>query len=171
MLNVQFLNNKFFRKRSEICLKKQNTIKISVYLPDRAYNDLKKLSVKKKTSMADIVRNFVTNGLRVENHDENKEEFRQMIHDEMTEVFKKEIERVVKLQVKAAKASAITMYTGLQVISDSYADDVEFTRIVASANKQAAAYMKQKEKSDDENMQEAKQIINDMKKVVRARED
>lgn len=149
----------------------KKTTKISIYISERAYEDLKKLSVKKRTSMANLVRNFVTKGLNVENHDENEEEFRRMIHDEMTEVFKQEVERLIKLQVKSTKANAITMYTGLQIMSESYADDVSFSRVLASASKQAAAYMKQKEKSDDEYMQDANEIISGMKKVVRAGEE
>lgn len=149
----------------------KKTTKISIYISERAYEDLKKLSVKKRTSMANLVRNFVTKGLNVENHDENEEEFRRMIHEEMTEVFKQEVERLIKLQVKSTKASAITMYTGLQIMSESYADDVSFSRVLASASKQAAAYMKQKEKSDDEYMQDANEIISGMKKVVRAGEE
>ncbi len=149
----------------------KKTTKISIYISERAYEDLKKLSVKKRTSMANLVRNFVTKGLNVENHSENEEEFRRMIHDEMTEVFKQEVERLIKLQVKSTKASAITMYTGLQIMSESFADDVSFARVVASASKQAAAYMKQKEKSDDEYMQDTNEILNGMKKVVRAGEE
>lgn len=149
----------------------KKTTKISIYISERAYEDLKKLSVKKRTSMANLVRNFVTKGLNVENHDENEEEFRRMIHDEMKEVFKQEVERLIKLQVKSTKASAITMYTGLQIMSESFADDVSFARVVASASKQAAAYMKQKEKSDDEYMQDTNEILNGMKKVVRAGEE
>lgn len=149
----------------------KKTTKISIYISERAYEDLKKLSVKKRTSMANLVRNFVTKGLNVENHDENEEEFRRMIHDEMTEVIKQEVERLIKLQVKSTKASAITMYTGLQIMSESFVDDVSFARVVASASKQAAAYMKQKEKSDDEYMQDTNEILNGMKKVVRAGEE
>ena len=149
----------------------KKTVKISIYIPEVAYDDLKKLSAKKKTSMADLVRNFVVKGLKVEYHDENTEEFRRMIHDEMSEVLKKEIERLIKLQVKSTTASAITMYTGLQIISESFADDVSFTRVVASASKQASTYMKQKEKTDDEYMQDANEIITGMKKVVRAGEE
>lgn len=149
----------------------KKTTKISIYISERAYEDLKKLSVKKRTSMANLVRNFVTKGLNVENHDENEEEFRRMIHDEMTEVIKQEVERLIKLQVKSTKASEITMYTGLQIMSESFADDVSFARVVASASKQAAAYMKQKEKSDDEYMQDTNEILNGMKKVVRAGEE
>lgn len=67
--------------------------------------------------------------------------------------------------------SAITMYTGLQIMSESFADDVSFARVVASASKQAAAYMKLKEKTDDEYMQDTNEILNGMKKVVRAGEE
>ena len=151
--------------------KRINTVQLSISFPDDIYEDLRKLAVRKHMSMANLVRNFVTKGLNVENHDENEEEFRRMIHDEMTEVFKQEVERLIKLQVKSTKASAITMYTGLQIMSESYADDVSFSRVLASASKQAAAYMKQKEKSDDEYMQDANEIISGMKKVVRAGEE
>ena len=86
-------------------LNNKKTTKISIYISEKAYEDLKKLSVKKRTSMANLVRNFVTKGLNVENHDENEEEIRRMIHDELTDVFKKEVERLIKLQVKSTKAS------------------------------------------------------------------
>ena len=121
--------------------------------------------------MGDVIRFYIKKGLKVEYHDENEEEFRRMIHDEMTEVFKQEVERLIKLQVKSTKASAITMYTGLQIMSESFADDVSFARVVASASKQAGAYMKMKEKTDDEYMQDTNEILNGMKKVVRAGEE
>lgn len=149
----------------------KKTVQLSVVLNERVYDDVKKLAIKKRTSMGNIIRSFIIKGLNVENHDENEEEFRRMIHDEMTEVFKQEVERLIKLQVKSTKASAITMYTGLQITSESFADDVSFARVVASASKQAAAYMKQKEKSDDEYMQDTNEILNGMKKVVRAGEE
>ena len=144
----------------------KKTVQLSVVLNERVYDDVKKLAIKKRTSMGNIIRSFIIKGLTVESHDENEEEFRRMIHDEMTEV-----ERLIKLQVKSTKASAITMYTGLQIMSESFADDVSFARVVASASKQAAAYMKQKEKSDDEYMQDTNEILNGMKKVVRAGEE
>ena len=56
-------------------------------------------------------------------------------------------------------------------MSESFADDVSFARVVASASKQAGAYMKMKEKTDDEYMQDANEIISGMKKVVRAGEE
>lgn len=56
-------------------------------------------------------------------------------------------------------------------MSESFADDVSFARVVASASKQAAAYMKLKEKTDDEYMQDTNEILNGMKKVVRAGEE
>ena len=152
-------------------MRKRKLIQLSVSFPEVVYDDLKKLSVRRKASMATVVRSFVEQGLKIESYDENTEELRRMINDELTAVFRKESERLIKLQVKGTKASAITMYTGLQIISESYADEASFTRLVASAGKQAAVYMKQKEKSDEENMQEAKQLIADMKKVVRAREE
>lgn len=149
----------------------KKTVQLSVVLNERVYDNVKKLAIKKRTSMGNIIRSFIIKGLNVENHDENEEEFRRMIHDEMTEVFKQEVERLIKLQVKSTKASAITMYTGLQIMSESFADDVSFARVVASASKQAAAYMKLKEKTDDEYMQDTNEILNGMKKVVRAGEE
>jgi len=152
-------------------MKNKKTVQLSVALNENMYDDIKKLAVKQHTSMGDIIRSFIAKGLKIEYHDENTEEFRRMIHDELSEVFKREMERLIKLQVKSTKASAITMYTGLQIISESFADDVSFSRVVASASKQAGAYMKQKEKTDDEYMQDAKEIITGMKKVVRAGEE
>ena len=147
-------------------MKNKDTVQFSVVFSDDVYEKLQKLSAKQKTSMATIIRKFVDKGLQIESYLEKKEELRRIVHDELTEVFRKEIERLIKLQVKGTKASAITMYAALQIISESYADEGSFIRMVASANKQAAAYMKQKEKSDAENMQDAKQIVLDMKKVV-----
>ena len=68
--------------------KRINTVQLSISFPDDIYEDLRKLAVRKHMSMAGIVRSFVADGLTVESHDENKEGFRRMIHDEMTEVIK-----------------------------------------------------------------------------------
>ena len=138
-------------------MKNKKTVQLSVALNENMYEDIKKLAAKRHTSMGDVIRFYIKKGLKVEYHDENEEEFRRMIHDE--------------LQVKSTKASAITMYTGLQIMSESFADDVSFARVVASASKQAGAYMKMKEKTDDEYMQDTNEILNGMKKVVRAGEE
>lgn len=152
-------------------MKNKKTVQLSVALNENMYEDIKKLAAKRHTSMGDVIRLYIKKGLKVEYHDENEEEFRRMIHDELTDVFKKEVERLIKLQVKSTKASAITMYTGLQIMSESFADDVSFARVVASASKQAGAYMKMKEKTDDEYMQDTNEILNGMKKVVRVGEE
>ena len=81
----------------------KKTVQLSVVLNERVYDDVKKLAIKKRTSMGNIIRSFIIKGLNVENHDENEEEFRRMIHDEMTEVFKQEVERLIKLQVKSQR--------------------------------------------------------------------
>ena len=68
----------------------KKTVQLSVVLNERVYDDVKKLAIKKRTLMGNIIRSFIIKGLNVENHDENEEEFRRMIHDEMTEVIKQE---------------------------------------------------------------------------------
>ena len=56
-------------------------------------------------------------------------------------------------------------------MSESFADDVSLARVVVSASKHETAYIKQKEKSDDEYMQDTNEILNGMKKEVRAGEE
>ena len=73
----------------------KKTVQLSVVLNERVYDDVKKLAIKKRTSMGNIIRSFIIKGLTVESHDENEEEFRRMIHDEMTEVFKQKVERLI----------------------------------------------------------------------------
>lgn len=97
----------------------KKTVQLSVVLNERVYDDVKKLAIKKRTSMGNIIRSFIIKGLTVESHDENKEDFRRMIHDEMTEVFKQEVERLIKLQVKSTK-EMIMLPKMKSIINDYY---------------------------------------------------
>ena len=89
-----------------------------------------------------------------------------MIREEMQIVAQKDMERLIKIQAKSTKASAISMYVALQLLSEEYADEVAFKELLANASKQASAYMKQKEKSDDEYKAEAEQMMSDMQKIT-----
>ena len=147
-------------------LQKEKTHQLSIYLSDETYNKIITCCSKRQCSMAKIVREFVEKGLSVESYSNEFETIRRMIREELDIILGKNTERLIKLQVRGTKASAISMYVALQLLSEEYADEVAFKELLANASKQASAYMKQKEKSDDEYKAEAEQMMTDMQKIT-----
>ena len=146
--------------------KKEKTHQVSIYLSDELYNKIITCSSKKQCSMAKLIREFVEKGLSVESYSNEFETIRRMIREELDIVLGKNTERLIKLQVRGTKASAISMYVALKLLSEEYADDTSFKDLLSNASKQASIYMKQKEKSDAEYKAEAEQMMSDMQKIT-----
>ncbi len=147
-------------------LQKEKTHQLSIYLSDETYNKIITCCSKKQCSMAKLVREFVEKGLSVESYTSEFDHIRRMIREEEEIILGKFSERLIKLQVRSTKASAISMYVALQLLSEEYADEVAFKDLLANASKLASAYMKQKEKSDAEYKAEAEQMMTDMQKII-----
>ena len=145
---------------------KDKSHKLSVYLSEASYRTIKTLAAKSHRSLANVIREYVEKGLSIESYSSEFETIRKMIREEMQIVAQKDMERLIKIQAKSTKASAISMYVALQLLSEEYADEVAFKELLANASKQASAYMKQKEKSDDEYKAEAEQMMSDMQKIT-----
>lgn len=135
------------------------TVKFSVTIPAGVHENLCKTARDKHTTVADIVRSFISKGLTVEWAESSENLIRRIIHDEVDTVFEHHIERLIKLIAKSTKSSASALYLLLILIQNDYADEAGTEDILAVAFKQAAAYMKFKEKSMEEYAAEAREFI------------
>lgn len=139
--------------------RKPLTHKRSVTLPDNVYENICKIAEQKKCTPAVLMRNLITSGLAVSWVESSESLVRRIVHDEVDTVIKHEIERLIKLQLKSTKASAASLYALLVLIQSDYAGESALEDLLAQAFKQAASYMRTKEKTNDEYFAEARAFI------------
>lgn len=150
--------------------KAKGTIKFSVVLPEATYNILKKYAITQNKSVSTIVRGYIESGLKISEIDDNSEAVRRMFRDEIDTVFAKYMDRLIKIELKSAKASAITMYTALKIFAETTADDNDFERILAQASRKAIAYIRNKEQNEVEIKKEVAKLIDDINYIYNTNE-
>lgn len=139
---------------------------LSICLSPVTYESLKKLSAQQHKPLAVIVRNFVEKGMSVEGFTVEEENIRKFIREELKAVQDKELDRLIRLTLKATISSSTMMYASTAVLADIYADETNLENIIARAHKQAHAYMKMKEQSFEKHIEEARELIAAAKKIT-----
>jgi predicted DNA-binding protein len=132
---------------------------ISICFSESLYDALQKLSAKKKISLAAVVRECVEKGTMVDYYAAEQDMIRGFIREEIEVVLNKNIDRIIRLQLKGTQAAATMMYACIRVLSDVYADEVTFENVLARAHKEAHVYMKQKEQPFEYHLTEARKLI------------
>lgn len=139
----------------------------SVCLPDDVYENVCALAREKHTTPASVMRSLIVKGLSVAFIDDSESLIRKIVHEEVKAVLDHGIDRVIKLVLKSTKASSASMYLILNLLLHDYIGEVSANDLLANAFKQAALYMRVKEKSYDEYAAEAKEFIAGAKTIGR----
>ncbi|MCI8604028.1 MAG: hypothetical protein HFE79_07780 [Ruminiclostridium sp.] len=146
---------------------KKTTRKFSVVVPEGVYENLAKAAREKHTTIADVVRSFISKGLTVEWAEGSENFIRGIVREETENVTKHYTERLIRLIVKAAKGSLSALYLLLLLIQNEYANEATTEDILSSAFKQAAGYLKLKEQNVEEYIKDAREFITASKKIGR----
>lgn len=139
----------------------KKTTKISVAIANETLAGLDAMAKSKHITRAAVMRNVLDKGVQI-NFIENSEGLvRRIVHEEVTESMTRGVERLAKLNAKAAKASASALYMLLLLISDDYADEETTEELLANAFSRAAKYLKATEKPHSEYLSEAQGFLSD----------
>lgn len=120
--------------------------RLNFYINDNLYNQLKGLASEYETSMSDIARRILTNGLSEEyankGIDAITKTIRRVIRDELKPVEN----RMAKLSAKGAVAAATSMYLNVQTIQDMGKNDA--VELYEKARSKAVYYIRRPDDID-----------------------
>lgn len=139
----------------------------SVCLPDDVYENVCALAREKHTTPAAVMRSLIVKGLSVAFMEDSESLIRKIVCEEVKAGIDHGIERVIKLELKSTKASSTSMYLLLNLLLHDYIGEATANDLLANAFKQAALYMRVKEKTYDEYVSEAKEFIAGAKTIGR----
>lgn len=137
----------------------------SVVLTEELMESLNKYAAKKHTTVSEVIRKFVEQGLSVETYNAEQSKIRAYIREEVETTLTPYLERLIKLNAKSTRASAIAMTTVIGMLTENYTDGRTHEEMLAHAAKFAAAYLKVKVRSDEEYLQEARDLLSAMYSV------
>ncbi|ASA23397.1 hypothetical protein B9T62_22865 [Paenibacillus donghaensis] len=124
----------------------EKTVQITVKLPKKKYEALKKYAATKHLSMADIVRAFIQKGMSVDAYTEEIDFITTIIRQEITIAINGLSNRLAGLASKDLIMSAASYYSTIAIIADLI--DVNryttFREIEKKARQLAVEYMKMK---------------------------
>lgn len=139
----------------------------SVHLPDEVYSNVCTLARQKHTTPAEIMRSLISKGLTVSFIEDSEGMVRRIVHDEVKNVLEHEIDRLVKLILKCTKAASTSLFLLLLLIINDYTGEMTAADLLANAFKESAKFMRMKDKSHEEYLAEAKDLIGGAKTIGR----
>lgn len=124
----------------------ERTIQITVKLPKKQYEALKKYAATKHLSMADIVRAYITKGMSVEAYTEEIDFITTIIRQEIKLAIDGLSNRLAGLASKDLIMSAAAYYSTIAIITDLIDTNryTTFREIEKKARQLAVEYMKMK---------------------------
>ncbi|WP_025845226.1 hypothetical protein [Paenibacillus ehimensis] len=134
-------------KRKEMPLaQSEKTVQITVKLPQKQYEALKKYAASKHLSMADIVRAFVQKGMSVEAYTEEIDFITDIIRQEISIAINGLSNRLAGLVSKDLIMSAAAYYSTIAIIADLIDTNryTTFREIERKARQLAVEYTKMK---------------------------
>jgi hypothetical protein len=135
-----------FQREGDAMAQAEKTVQITVKLPKKQYEALKKYAATKHLSMADIVRAFIQKGMSVDAYTEEIDFITTIIRQEITIAINGLSNRLAGLASKDLIMSAASYYSTIAIIADLI--DVNryttFREIEKKARQLAVEYMKMK---------------------------
>lgn len=119
---------------------------ISTTYTTNEYEAIKKLAAKKHTSMAEITRQFVVQGLNGEVTQNNIDVLAPIIREQLSIILNPQIERLAALSAKACIQSGAAAYLTAEVLSSFMPPELrqDFNEAYTKARKKSVEYMRKK---------------------------
>lgn len=131
----------------------------SVVLSNELVESLNKYAAQKRTTVSEAIRGFIEQGLSIETYNTEQSKIRGYIREEIETTITPYLERLIKMQAKATRASAIAMTTVIGMLTENYTDGRTHEEILARASKFASIYLKTNVRTDEEYLKEAKDLL------------
>lgn len=147
--------------------KQSENFRRTIRLNDEMYAQIAAKAAKEKVAISALMRRYIQQGLSATYYDENDGKVRAMIREELSIIFDRYMERLIKIEVKGGKTSAAALYALMNLLAANFVSETTSVDMLASAFKQACAYMHLKDKSADEYVAEAKEFLHDAAKITK----
>lgn len=135
----------------------------SVVLPSDIVEALNKYAAQNRITTSQAIRQFIEQGLSVETYEQHQSEIRAYIREEientLSVAIKPFMERLIKMQANATRASAAALMSTVAVLSENFIDSATPEEILANALRLSTAITKNKPKSDAEYLAEAREWL------------
>jgi len=117
---------------------------ITTTYTSKEYDTIKQLAAKKHTSMAEITRQFVVQGLNGEVTQNNIDVLAPIIREQLSIILNPQVERLAALSAKACIQSGAAAYLTAEVLSSFLPPELrqDFNESYTKARKKSVMYMR-----------------------------
>lgn len=131
--------------------KKENRKTLSVLLTDEEYDNVKKLAAKKVTSMSEVGREFINQGLNGQLTENNIEFLAPLLRELIRDVSAPQFDRLAKMVSKTCIQAGTAAYLSAEAIFKFVPPEQreDFKNTWETARKQAIAYNSSKVNPED----------------------
>ncbi|MDL2225553.1 hypothetical protein LJC20_05085 [Eubacteriales bacterium OttesenSCG-928-M02] len=135
--------------------------RVSFFIGTAAYESIQQLAAKQNCTASQIVRQLLDKGLGLEAARADIDLIRSNIREELETILKPQIERMVKLEVKAGIVAAASYFLNAEVLAAfvNPAHQVELHVALEEAKKLGVGYMRAKDSRIDEVIKEGETQI------------
>ena len=121
---------------------RKNQNKISIWLDDKTYNEVKAYTETNKLYMSIFIRKAIQNLLEEIDSNKIRDPLKKLIHNQIKESMEIYMDRVIKLVIKAILASESANYNTLELLSNNSRISKNEAREISYKN--AIQYLKNK---------------------------
>ena len=136
--------------------------KRSVLMTDESYDALTKYAASRHIPVSEAIRELINSGLSIATYSDEQDKIRGYMREEIENTLTPYLERLIKLQAKSTRASAIAMTTVIGMLTENYTDGRSHEEILARASKFAASYLKTAVRTEEEYLKEARDLLSEI---------
>ncbi len=157
--------------------KKADNVITSIYLTKEMYKDIETIARKENISKNEVIRTFLEKGLQVQGHKEDIDFITKIIRQELMAIYQigdiksiieKQIERVVKMQMKTGKASASAFFLLIHVVTcmwDNITRD-DIVNLLERSTKHGIDYMQLKDYKINQFLEDTDFLLEEVEKLL-----
>lgn len=126
--------------------RKNNPYRINPTFSENEFLQIKNIAKKNEESLSEVVRNLTAIGLNITVSQENIEWISSVMKEQIKEVLKPSVERLVAMEAKTCIAAASSMYLNAEALNRLVEPDLrmEVSEAYEKSRKKAYLYLKDK---------------------------
>lgn len=156
---------------------KEDNVITSIYLTKEMYENIGKIAMQENKSKNEVIRSFLEKGLNVQGHKQDVDFITSIIRQELMAIYniddikvvvERQIERVVKMQMKTGKASASAFFLLIHVVTcmwDNITRD-DIVNLLERSTKHGIDYMQLKDYKINQFLEDTDFLLEEVEKLL-----
>lgn len=156
---------------------KEDNVITSIYLTKEMYENIGKIAMQENKSKNKVIRSFLEKGLNVQGHKQDVDFITSIIRQELMAIYniddikavvERQIERVVKMQMKTGKASASAFFLLIHVVTcmwDNITRD-DIVNLLERSTKHGIDYMQLKDYKINQFLEDTDFLLEEVEKLL-----